>query len=470
MDSPNQEGIGMSRPLAAVAAIVVALVLAPVALATTETAKSGAVSASFAYHGKYPQFSRERVTIARGGKTLYDAPLTAPMCGGVCGPAGGGLAAAGSSLRVLDLEHDGEPDVLLDVYTGGAHCCFIDQVFWFDSSARAYRETSWGFGDPGAQVEDLGHNGRYEFVTADDSFAYAFTDYAASGLPIKVLSFSGHGFHDVTRSYRTLVATDASRWLRAFDSMARGGYSDSVGVIAAWAADEALLGRASSAARLLEAQAKSGHLNSPLYPRRSGSTFIAALDRLLQRDDYLRTTHTGSLHPLAAVPARSVAAQSAAVPPCGTADLRVQIEQGSPGAGQRYAMLVLTNKSHRSCHTYGYVGMQLLNGRGGALPTDLVRDHSQTPHRIVLAPGAQAYTQLHWSVVPGTGDSGAPCSSAPARVEITPPDAYTQLTIRWGGGDVCEHGRIDVQPLTLGGCGGFMSRDFSLPPADRVRL
>ncbi len=118
--------------------------------------------------------------------------------------------------------------------------------------------------------------------------------------------------------------------------------------------------------------------------------------------------------------------------------------------------------------------MQLLNAQGGALATDAVRDHTLTPQRIVLAPGAQAYAQLHWSVVPGTGDSGAPCSSAPARVEITPPDAYTHLTIRWAGGTVCEHGRIDVQPLVLGGCGGYMkdvkAHDFSLPPADRVRL
>jgi hypothetical protein len=160
---------------------------------------------------------------------------------------------------------------------------------------------------------------------------------------------------------------------------------------------------------------------------------------------------------------------TASAPACGTAELRAQIEPGSPGAGQRYAMLVLTNKSHHSCHTYGYVGMQLLNGQGGGLATDVVRDHSVAPQRIGLAPGAQAYSQLHWSVIPSTGDQKAPCTSAPARIEITPPDSYTQLRIRWAGGDVCEHGRIDVQPLVLGGCGGYM-RDSALTPADRVRL
>jgi hypothetical protein len=452
----------MTRALAAPAAVVLALSLAPAATARTQAAQWGGVSASFSYHGKYPQYSRETITIARDGKTVYHAPVNAPLCGGACAPSGS--PGHPPSLGIVDLQQPGSHDVVLQLYSGGAHCCSIDEVYWFDQSANTYRANGWNFGDPGAVMVDLGHNRHDEFRTADDTFAYAFTDYAASGLPIQILSFSDDRFDNVTRSYPRQIAADAKQWLHAFDSMANGGYKDSVGVIAAWAADEALLGRQASAEHFLAQQAKAGHLNSVLYSHQGGEKFIAALNRLLARDGYARTSHPVNLHPLAAAPAHP-----AAVPACGTADLRAQIEQGSPGAGQRYAMLVLTNRSHHSCHTYGYVGMQLLDGHGGALPTDAVRDHSLAPQRVVLAPGEQAYAQLHWSVVPGTGDSGAPCFSAPARVQITPPDAYTQLTIRWAGGTVCEHGRIDVQPLVAGGCGGYMSRDLSLPPADRAR-
>jgi hypothetical protein len=450
----------MSRPLYVAAVIVSFLMFASTAFAATQTAHSGDVSATFTFHGKWPQYSRETLAISRGGKVVYDAPVTASECGGACAPGGSQLHP--SSLDAVDL--DGNPDVVLQLYSGGAHCCSIDEVFSYDSSANTYRETAWDFGDPGAEIVDLNHNGRYEFVTADDSFAYAFTDYAASGLPIQILSFDGDAFHNVTRSYPGLIEKNAKQWISAFDSMAHGGYADSVGVIAAWAADEALLGREQAAERFLQKQAKAGHLNSPLYPHQGGEKFIAALDRLLEKDGYVPRPKHVALHPLS----------SGSTPACSTADLKAEIEQGSPGAGQRYAMLVLTNNSHQSCHTYGYVGMQLLNGQGGSLATDVVRDQTLTPERIVLAPGAQAYAQLHWSVIPGNGDSGAPCSSAPARVEITPPDAYTHLTIRWAGGTVCEHGRIDVQPLTLGGCGGTMkdlrAHDISLPPADRVRL
>ncbi len=460
MKSLNPKGIGMSRPLYVAAVIVSFLMFASTAFAATQTAHSGDVSATFTFHGNWPQYSNETLAISRDGAAAYDAPVTSTWCGGACAP--GAAEPKQSSVQLLDLDGSSEPDVVLSLYSGGAHCCSIDEVFWFDKATDTYRETARNFGDPGAKILDL--RGGRVFLTADDSFAYAFTDYAASGLPIQILRFEGHAFHNVTRSYPALIEKDADEWMGAFNSMARGGYTDSVGVIAAWAADEAMLGREQAADRFLVKQAKAGHLNSPLYPHRGGEKFIAALDRLLEKDGYVPRPKYVALHPL----------NSNSTPACGTADLKAEIEQGSPGAGQRYAMLVLTNHSHQSCHTYGYVGMQLLNGQGGALATDVVRDHTLTSQRIVLAPGAQAYAQLHWSVIAGTGDSGAPCSSAPARVEITPPDAYAHLTIRWAGGTVCEHGRIDVQPLTLGGCGGTMkdlrTHDFSLPPADRVRL
>jgi hypothetical protein len=53
---------------------------------------------------------------------------------------------------------------------------------------KTYAKTERNFGDPGEQIVDLGHNRRYEFLTAEDSFAGTFTDYAASGLPVQILT------------------------------------------------------------------------------------------------------------------------------------------------------------------------------------------------------------------------------------------------------------------------------------------
>ena len=277
----------MKRGLVLVAAAtVLSLAAAPPALATTQTAQSGSVSATFTFSGSYPNFTGMRLSIAQGGTVYYNEPVASKLCGTYCAP--GSPSGKGTSVHALDLEHDGQPDVILDLYSGGAHCCSIEQVFSFDPGTMTYTETQHDFGDPGAEIVDLGHDGRYEFLTADDWFAYEFTDFAASGLPIQILTFSDGRFLNVTRHYPKLIARDAAGWRRAFNSMAKQHYSDSVGVVAAWAADEELLGHAKLVNRFLANQLKAGHLNSALSPEEpSGAKFVTKLRKFLRRHGYL---------------------------------------------------------------------------------------------------------------------------------------------------------------------------------------
>jgi hypothetical protein len=211
--------------------------------------------------------------------------VVSKFCGNLCDPYTG--ITGKSSVDVVDLEHTGQPDVVLDLYSGGAHCCTIVQIFSFDPGTMTYVKTERNFGDPQARIVDLGHNGRYEFLTADDSFAYLFTDFAGSGLPIEIETFNDGRFTDVTRHYPRLVAKDAAFWLRAFKRMAGSGYQDSVGVIAAWAADEDLLGHAKLVNTYLAQQASLGHLNSALYPQAGGQRFIVKLKRFLHTRGYV---------------------------------------------------------------------------------------------------------------------------------------------------------------------------------------
>jgi hypothetical protein len=275
----------MRRVLLIVCAIAICLaVAAPAAFATTQTASSGNVTATFSFQGRFPNYHGQRLTIARAGSVMYDQPVVSKFCARLCAP----LSAVSQhpSVRVLDLEHTGEPDVVLELYSGGAHCCTVVQVFAFDPVSATYVKTERNFGDPGARIVDLRHDGRFEFLTADDSFAYRFTDYAASGLPVEVLTFAGGRFTAVTRGYPRLVARDATFWLKTFKGLARGHYSDSVGVIAAWAADEDLLGHAKLVKRYLREQALAGHLNAPFGA--GGMKFVANLQRFLRRRGYLR--------------------------------------------------------------------------------------------------------------------------------------------------------------------------------------
>jgi hypothetical protein len=420
----------MKRTIQALA-VTLALVAPAAASAATQTASTGGVTATFTFTGHYPNYKHERLTIERGGTVVYNQPVTSTACGQYCAP--GAVSANTSSVHVLDLEQNGSPDVVLDLYTGGAHCCSVAQVFSYSHSSGTYLKTERNFGDPGYEIRLL--DGRYRFFTADDRFAYAFTDYAASGLPLQILSFSQGRFSDVTRDYPSLLTRDAAMWLKAFDSVRRQHYTDSVGVVAAWAADEELLGHGTLVHNFLERQAREGHLNSVLNPKADGGQrFIGALYTQLRRDGYVRS---------------GMAADSASIPPCGTEDLGAYLIPGSPGAGQRYATLELMNNSKHSCHTYGHVGLQLLGAHSKRVATDAVWDSTPAAHRIVLAPGAAATAQLHWTIVPGTGDQTGPCVTAPTHIAITPPDETSQLELKWTGGNVCERGRIDVTALVL---------------------
>lgn len=275
----------MRRTPIIVGVLALSLAGAPAALAKTETASAGNVMAALTFQGKFPNYSGQRLEISRGGTVYYNEPVTSKFCGNLCVPYSG--ITGKSAVSVVDLEHDGQPDVVLDLYSGGAHCCTIVQVFSLDPGTMTYVETETNFGDPGARIVDLRHNGRYEFLTADDAFAYEFTDYAGSGLPIQILRFTGGGFVEVTRNYPRLVAKDAAFWLKAYKHTASDHYQDSVGVIAAWAADEELLGHAKLVNTELTQQAKLGHLGSALYPQGSGQRFIVKLKRFLRTHGYL---------------------------------------------------------------------------------------------------------------------------------------------------------------------------------------
>jgi hypothetical protein len=144
--------------------------------------------------------------------------------------------------------------------------------------------------------------------------------------------------------------------------------------------------------------------------------------------------------------AQSPSPPSAAVQRCTTDELSAGLTPGSPGAGQRYATLVLTNTSDRTCSVFGYGGVGLVAADGSALPTHQVRVSEPPPATVVLRPGGTVDSQLHWSVVPGAGDaSTGQCQPAAVTLRVIPPDETTALSVPWNLGAVCEAGTIDQQ-------------------------
>jgi len=138
---------------------------------------------------------------------------------------------------------------------------------------------------------------------------------------------------------------------------------------------------------------------------------------------------------------------------CHTADLTAGLHQLDPGAGQRYDVLVLTNRSTSSCRVYGYGGIQLLDAARRPLPTQQLRGRYAPPQLVLLRPGASAHSVLHWTVVPDNAEGQTwPCQPTPSYLLVTPPDETQPITVVWSSGSVCQHGQI-AQPAYAPGTG-----------------
>src|SRR4051812_9272358 len=267
------------RTLFATAALLVALMaLSAPAYADEETATSGDVTATFSYDQPQDyQWENLHLTISRAGQPVYDEPISAPHCEEpYCAPGGAGRS---KSLHAHDLDGDGRPEVILDLWWGGAHCCSLAQVF-NDGGGTYRRRATLNFGDFGFRLKDLDADGLPEFVGADYRFDYEFTAFAFSGSPIRVYNWHNGSFRQVTSHFQPAIHADAAAWMHRYRKAPRSHEPE--GMLAAWAADEYRLGDRAKALRFIRKEIRSGKLST--MPNRQ--TFVHHLDRVLTRWGY----------------------------------------------------------------------------------------------------------------------------------------------------------------------------------------
>lgn len=265
--------------LSAALAVLLA-VCVTTAVARTETARSRGLAATLIARGGGAHPWRLRLMISDHGSLVYAARVRSHFCRVYCGPLQ--LGPDRSALQVADLEPGGRPEVVLSLFTERAHCCTLEQVFSRRPGAGvAVAEHNFGFA--GARLERLRWGAPMLFVSADDSFLHRFASFAASGLPIQIWAFQAGQFVDVTRFYPAQVARDAQRWWGMFARNHAAGE----GFLAAWAADEELLGQHRLVVHTLETEAAQGHLRSDLARAARGVRFVQVLERFLRRRGYL---------------------------------------------------------------------------------------------------------------------------------------------------------------------------------------
>jgi hypothetical protein len=265
-----------------VVALLALLALAAPALAATETATSGTVTATLSYDHVQDAFeyTNMALTISRAGTQVLAADPTFGDCDSpYCAPAGFGNI---DSVGVQDLDGDGEPEVIVDLYTGGAHCCYVSRFYRWDGAA--YVSADRNFGDPSYKIDDLDGDGVKELITADYRFGYAFTAFAFGVMPIRIYDLRAGRWELVTTRFPDRIRADARSAWTTFTKISRS--EEPRGAIAAWTADQLMLGHRSYAKRTLNRLARQGRLPGDGFPPKSQRKYVRDLLRFLARRGY----------------------------------------------------------------------------------------------------------------------------------------------------------------------------------------
>ncbi|MCW3065190.1 MAG: hypothetical protein JWN32_2362 [Solirubrobacterales bacterium] len=262
----------------------------PAAQAATpksQTASLGAVTATLTYTpvGGF-QFANVHLKIVRAGVQMLDRDLgtMCDLCPG-SGPVSGGKAV---HVRNLDGTASPEPEVYVDLTSGGVHCCFLVPFFRLSDDGTRYESLAHDFGNAGYELRDLDHDGAPEIVTKDDFFYGAFTAYAASGAPVQILRYDHRALRDVSRRFPALIRPDRREWRTVIAQQKRLREGELRGVVAPYVADECLLGRCAAGLRFAAKLERGGYFSGRHAPGpgKRGAAYVRALKRLLESRGY----------------------------------------------------------------------------------------------------------------------------------------------------------------------------------------
>lgn len=256
-------------------AVVAAIALSFAAAGSARETHQIDVRARISFVKHDVEFRKLRLAITRDDAVWRSGPL-------------GSAFIVRPQVHVRDLDLDGEPEVWVDIYSGGAHCCLDSRFFRWLPSRGAYASTTHAWRDVGYERTRLDGDARPELVSADARFGYMFTSFAGSAFPVQIWHFDHGRIIDVTRAFPSEIERDANQLWRSYRRF-RTGRDDPRGVLAAWVADEFLLGRGDEGWATLRRLAKRGAFGPrpDLAGWPQGGAYLRALHTFLRKSGYL---------------------------------------------------------------------------------------------------------------------------------------------------------------------------------------
>jgi len=129
------------------------------------------------------------------------------------------------SIKDIKLESNGEKVLLIEYYTGGAHCCTLLTAGIIKNDKYTVKDTLF-WGDSGYEIKDIDGDGVMELSGFDVRFAYAFTSFAGSQFPILIYQYKNGKFIDVTKKFPKLIEKDLADYKKQLnDDYLTKGYN-----------------------------------------------------------------------------------------------------------------------------------------------------------------------------------------------------------------------------------------------------
>jgi hypothetical protein len=115
-------------------------------------------------------------------------------------------------IKEVDFNKDGNKTILINTYTGGAHCCNILLACKIKNDKLITTDTLY-LADSYPELEDLDKNDRTEITAYNMMFAYAFTNFAETRAPRVIYTVENGKFKEITKNYPALLKSQIDEWM-----------------------------------------------------------------------------------------------------------------------------------------------------------------------------------------------------------------------------------------------------------------
>ena len=121
-----------------------------------------------------------------------------------------------AEVKFVELTGGGLPELLIDTYSGGAHCCFVSYYFTQDGGLRNLLIFVADDAGP-PEPRYLNGDGRPKLVADSDVLAYfEGLSYASSPFVTMVLGWDGKAYRDQTKAYPQVARKSAQKYQAEF--------------------------------------------------------------------------------------------------------------------------------------------------------------------------------------------------------------------------------------------------------------